>query len=138
MRSGLARSLAVCTSTAALGCVWVTPASAARSYQCDGAVQRVLQRATQPTVLQAATKISVRGYRCKKAISTVGAMLLQVGASSPSYQSGNPRYWFADDADFWRKTGWTIRHTSGDPRGKTGARWHVTKGKVSLRFTRWM
>lgn len=138
MRSQIARSVVTLTAATALVGVSAQPASAARSYQCDGAVQRVLQRSQQPTVLQAGTKISVRGMRCKSAISTVGAMLLQVGGSTPTYVSGNPRYWFADDADFWRKTGWTVQRTSGDPHGKNGARWHVTKGKVSLRFTRWM
>lgn len=138
MRSRVARPVATLSVVAAFVAVTAQPASAARSYQCDGAIQRVLQRGQQPTVLQAGTKISVRGMRCKTAISTVGAMLLQVGGSTPSYISGNPRYWFADDADFWRKTGWTIRHSIGDPRGKKGARWHVTKGKTSLRFTRWM
>lgn len=138
MRS--AKSRAVVLSLVAMTGAGVTasPAFAADSRTCDGVVQRVLQRSAQPTVLQAVNKISVRGMRCQKTTSIVGGMLLQVGASSPTQNTLPSNLWFADDRDYWAKKHWKVERVAGDPAGPKGARWHVTKGKISLRFTRWM
>ncbi len=138
MRSAKSRAVVLSLAVMSGAGVAAAPASAAQSRTCDGVVQRVLQRSAQPTVLQAVNKISVRGMTCKKTTSIIGGMMLQVGASSPTQNTLPSNLWFADDRDYWAKQHWKVERVAGDPASPKGARWHITKGKISLRFTRWM
>lgn len=143
MRPGISRpallsSLALCSA----GLVAAPQASAAKHSKvriCDATVQRVQQRGVQPLVLQAATNITVRGRSCDKTQRTIAAMLQRVGGSpvTPPTVCCSTSY-YADDHDYWTKTGWAVRHTAGDPKSTKGARWWITKGKTSIRFTRWL
>ncbi|CAB4918327.1 unannotated protein [freshwater metagenome] len=143
MRSGITRpavlsSLAIC-SVALIAAPHADAARRAKVRTCDSTVQRVQQRGAQPLVLHAATKITSRGRSCDPTRRTINAMLQRVGGSSATPPAVCcTTSWYADDRDYWTKTGWAVRHAAGNPADNNGQRWWITKGKTSIRFTRWM
>lgn len=105
---------------------------------CDTVVLRVVPWQQTASVLHVATKIEVRGMRCRTARIRIGDAILQAGAASPEPPPCCGQEWYANEPDWWRKHGWRVtRGTSGDPKAKDGARFVVKRRGVVLRFTRW-
>lgn len=106
---------------------------------CDAVVQRPKPAGQEATVVQAATRIWTRGVACATARRLIGGSILQVGSASPTPPTVCcESSWYANDADWWRKNGWRVERGLGaDTKAKDGARFVVTKGPRTIRFTRW-
>jgi hypothetical protein len=137
------RALTIAACTVAACGTGVATASAAKpkpkTRSCDAVVQRVIPFGQQAPVMQAATRIWVRGATCGRIRDRIGTSILQVGAASPTPPPGCcESAWYSDDADWWRKAGWKVERGIGaNSEAPNGARFIVSKGNIRLRFTRW-